>query len=103
MLAMGVLVALSIRFPEETSRWKATQDEIRKLQEENADLRKLRDEKEERLKTFNEDHEELELEIRRQYHLHKEGDTIYMLPPGPRDTDGSARPAPGTSTTPGTP
>jgi cell division protein FtsB len=82
----GLLVALGLRFPAEASRWMENQDEIRKLQDQNADLRKRREERLERLKTFRESFQDQELEIRRQYNLYKPGDTVFMLPPSEPDT-----------------
>jgi|GEM_PF-2980779 len=81
LIGTGLLVALGLRFPQEANRWVQNQDQIRELQDENANLRKLRDERLERLKSFRENYQEQELEIRRQYHLYKPGDTVFMLPP----------------------
>lgn len=81
LIGSGLLVTLGIRFPGEANRWVDNREQIRALQEENADLRKRRDERKERLRTFRENFQEQELEIRRQYHLYKPGDTIFVLPP----------------------
>ncbi len=98
----ALLAALGMRFPSEASRWVDNQAEIRKLQELNADLKKFQEERELRLKRFNENYLDQELEIIRQYHLYKPGDSLFMLPSTkPEATD--AAPALPPVPTPATP
>lgn len=78
----ALLAALTMRFPEEASRWMENQKQIRELQELNATLRKVQEEREERLRITEENYLEQELEIRRKYNLHKPGDTLFILPSG---------------------
>lgn len=94
LVGSGLLVALGVRFPGEAARWMENQEEIRRLQDENANLRKRRDERLERLKNFRESFQDQELEIRRQYNLYKPGDTIFMLPQGQPNPAGTGQEKP---------
>jgi len=86
-----LLVGLIWRFPQEANRWRANQTEIRKLQEVNADLRKRVEDRERRLKDFNENYLDQEFRIRRDFHLYKETEKVFILPPSkPTHLDGSA-------------
>lgn len=81
LFGSALLAALGWRFPDEASRWIANQDEIRRLQDDNANLRKLRDERRDRLKRFNENYQEQQLELQRQYNLYPKDTKIFVLPP----------------------
>jgi cell division protein FtsB len=78
---LSAVLALAMHLPQELVELNQNRVRIRELQEETNDLRKRRDEKRERLRNLRENYAEQELEIRRNFNLHKPGDTIYILPP----------------------
>ena len=78
---LSAVLALAMHLPQELVELNQNRVRIRELQEETNELRKRRDEKRERLRNLRENYAEQELEIRRNFNLHKPGDTIYILPP----------------------
>jgi cell division protein FtsB len=78
---LSAVLALAMHLPQELVELNQNRARIRQLQEETNNLRKRRDEKLERLRNLRENYAEQELEIRRNFNLHKPGDTIYILPP----------------------
>lgn len=78
---LSAVLALAMHLPQELVELNQNRARIRQLHEETNNLRKRRDEKLERLRNLRENYAEQELEIRRNFNLHKPGDTIYILPP----------------------
>ncbi len=81
MLAIASAFALAMHLPQELVALAKNRDRIRELQEENNDLSKRLIERRERLKNLKENFDEQELEIRRNLHLYKPGDTVFIIPP----------------------
>lgn len=81
VLGVGTMLALAMHLPQELADLNHNQERIRALQEENNNLKKRRDERRERLKNLKENFNEQELEIRKNFHLYKPGDTVFILPP----------------------
>jgi cell division protein FtsB len=59
-------------------------EEIRQLQQQNADLQRDIDEKQARIERLKHSKPEQELEIRQRLKLQKPGDTVFILPDSPK-------------------
>ncbi len=88
----AVALALLMHLPQELVALAQNRDRVRELQEENNDLSKRLNERRERLKNLKENFNEQELEIRRNLHLYKPGDTVFFLPPKADTTPAPAKP-----------
>ena len=89
----AVALALLMHLPRELVALAENRERVRQLQEENNDLSKRLNERRERLKNLKENFNEQELEIRRNLHLYKPGDTVFFLPPKADSTAAPAEPA----------
>jgi cell division protein FtsB len=81
IIALPVIALLGIRFPAEYTELRDKQHKIRELQDENAELEKRLRHREERLMKLQQDQTLLELEIRRKLNLHRQDETVVVLPP----------------------
>lgn len=79
LLGVGVYLYVTLRSPQGISAVVEKQREIRGLQQQNADLEREIQQKRERIRRLKEDRNEQEMEIRRRYHLLKEGETSFIL------------------------
>lgn len=95
---LAAVLALAMHLPQEIVELSQNRARIRELQEETNNLRKRRDERLERLRNLRENYAEQELEIRRNLHLYKPGDSVYILPP-----KSNAEPTAPVPATPGSP
>lgn len=96
--SLAVVLALVMHLPQEIVELSQNRARIRELQEETNNLRKRRDERLERLRNLRENYAEQELEIRRNLHLYKPGDSVYILPP-----KSNSEPTPPVPATPSSP
>ena len=97
----GILLALVLIA---TSGWAAVngprglrallekREEIRRLQEENAALEAENARRRDRINRLEENHNEQQLEIRKQLHLQRESETTFLLPDAEKPAE--AAPAP---------
>ena len=80
IVAASVLF-FAARVPQGVASLKSKNEQIRRLQQENADLTKEIAEKKERIRKLRESQPEQELEIRRRLKLQRQGETAIILDP----------------------
>lgn len=82
-LALAVCVALffALRVPHGVSALKDKHEQIRQLEQENADIGKDNAAKRERIRKLRESRSEQELEVRKQLKLQRQGETTILPDP----------------------
>ncbi len=91
---VAAIFPLALHLGSELVALAHNQERIRDLQIENNDLKKRLDERRDRLKNLKENFSDQELEIRRNLHLYRPGDTVFIIPSKP-DSESSGAPASG--------
>ncbi len=81
---IGVYGYLSLRGPQGVPALMDKWQEIRRLEEENANLQRENDYRRDRIRKLQDSPSEQELEIRKQLKLLRPGETSFILPDQPR-------------------
>jgi cell division protein FtsB len=81
---IGAYGLVELRSPQGIPALKQRWDEIRKLEEENANLQRENNYRRERIKKLESSVSEQELEIRKKLKLLRPGETSFILPPQPK-------------------
>jgi cell division protein FtsB len=81
---IGAYGLVELRSPQGIPALKQRWDEIRKLEEENANLQRENNYRRERIKKLESSASEQELEIRKKLKLLRPGETSFILPPQPK-------------------
>jgi cell division protein FtsB len=81
---IGVYGYLSLRGPQGVPALMDKWQEIRRLEEENANLQRENDYRRDRIKKLQDSPSEQELEIRKQLKLLRPGETSFILPDQPK-------------------
>lgn len=81
---VGVYGYLSLRGPQGVPALMDKWQEIRRLEEENANVQRENDYRRERIKKLQDSPSEQELEIRKQLKLLRPGETSFILPDQPK-------------------
>lgn len=81
---IGVYGYLSLRGPQGVPALMDKWQEIRRLEEENANLQRENDYRRDRIKKLQDSPSEQELEIRKQLKLLRRGETSFILPDQPK-------------------
>jgi cell division protein FtsB len=81
---IGAYGLVELRSPQGIPALKERWNEIRKLEEENANLQRENDYRRERIKKLEGNASEQELEIRKQLKLLRPGETSFILPEQPK-------------------
>lgn len=71
----------ALRVPQSYAALRVKNDQIRRLQQHNADLKKDNGERKKWIDDLTRNRSEQENLLRRQYHKQREGDTTFMLQP----------------------
>lgn len=88
LLAIAVAYAwIAVSGPQGLHALLEKRHEIRDLQEQNAALTREIEHRRDRIRRLEESPSEQEMEIRKQLKLLKPGETEFILPDGPKDTD----------------
>jgi cell division protein FtsB len=82
IVALSAFIALffALRIPHGTTRLKQKNEQIRRLQQENADLMKRNAERRERIRRLREDRNEQELAVRERLKYQRQGETSIVVP-----------------------
>jgi len=80
LATLGVCAIVTLRGPNGVAALRKKQEEIRILQEQNAELKREIDERRNRNRRLRENPEEEELEIRRRLNLLKKGEKHFVIP-----------------------
>ena len=81
---IGAYGLVELRSPQGIPALKQRWDEIRRLEEENANLQRENNYRRERIKKLESSSSEQELEIRKKLKLLRPGETSFILPPQPK-------------------
>lgn len=81
--ALGVCAVATLRGPHGVAALRKKQEEIRTLQEKNAELKREIEERKRRNRRLRENPEEQELEIRKRLNLLKKGEKYFVVPETP--------------------
>jgi cell division protein FtsB len=81
---VGAYGLVKLRGPEGLPALRAKWDEIRQLEEENANLQRENDYRRDRIKKLETSKSEQELEIRKKLKLLRPGETSFILPEQPK-------------------
>jgi cell division protein FtsB len=84
---IGAYGFVELRSPQGIPALKQRWEEIRKLEEENANLQRENDYRRERIKKLEGNASEQELEIRKKLKLLRPGETSFILPEQPKPPD----------------
>lgn len=84
VVGLGLCAAISLLGPHGIAALRKKQDEIRLLQERNAELRREIGERRDRNRRLRENPDEEELEIRRRLNLLKKGEKHFVIPEVPK-------------------
>ncbi len=85
-LIIGAYAVFALRGPQGIPALIEKWDEVRRLEQDNAELQQKIREKRDRLKRLSERQDELELEMRKELNRVKEGEKTLILPEGPEAT-----------------
>jgi cell division protein FtsB len=80
LLTAAVFLFFGLRVPQEIAELRARNEKIRRMQKENADLAAVIAEKKRHNRELRNNHDQQELEIRRQLRYQREGETSIILP-----------------------
>jgi hypothetical protein len=78
-IGLAAVLFYSLRVPQGYGALKGKHEQIRRLQNENADLSREIERKQDRIRKLRESRSEQELEIRRRLKLLREGETSFIL------------------------
>jgi cell division protein FtsB len=81
---IGAYGLVELRSPQGIPALKQRWDDIRKLEEENANLQRENNYRRERIQKLESSSSEQELEIRKKLKLLRPGETSFILPPQPK-------------------
>jgi cell division protein FtsB len=84
LATLGVYVIFALRGPHGLAAVQKKQQEIRAIQEQNAELKREIDERRDRNRRLRENPEEQELEIRRRLNLLRKGERYFVVPEAPK-------------------
>jgi cell division protein FtsB len=91
LLAIVIAYAwIAVSGPQGLQALLAKRREIRDLQEQNAAMTREIEHRRDRIRRLEDSPSEQEMEIRKQLKLLKPGETEFILPDGPKDSDTSA-------------
>jgi cell division protein FtsB len=88
---IGAYGLMELRGPQGLPALRQRWTEIRKLEEENANLQRENDYRRERIKKLEGSVSEQELEIRKKLKLLRPGETSFILPEQPNQTDSPSK------------
>ena len=97
VVAFGLLGAygvVALRGPQGIPALREKWDDIRKLEEENANLQRENDYRRERIRKLEGSPSDQELEIRKKLKLLRPGETTFILPDQPKTDNSSPDPQP---------
>lgn len=94
MLIIGAYAVFALRGPQGIPALIDKWNEVRVLEQENAELQQKIREKRDRLKRLSERQDELELEMRKELNQVKQGEKTLILPETPDTNPPAASPAP---------
>jgi cell division protein FtsB len=97
---MGVFGLRQLSGPQGLPALREKWDEIRQLEEDNANLQRENDYRRDRIKKLESSPSEQELEIRKKLKLLRPGETSFILPEQPARPEQSKQPAPDPDSTP---
>jgi cell division protein FtsB len=83
LATLGVCAVVTLRGPHGMAALRKKQEEIRALQEKNAELKREIDERRNRNRRLRENPEEQELEIRKRLNLLRKGEKYFVVPETP--------------------
>jgi len=88
LLAIGIAYTwIAVSGPQGLQALLEKRREIRQLQEQNAAMTREIEHRRDRIRRLEESPSEQEMEIRKQLKLLKPGETTFILPDGPKETD----------------
>ncbi len=84
LAGLAAYATIMLRGPQGLSALSEKQDEIRRLELENANLRRDNEKKKHRIESLKHDPSVQELEIRKRLKLQRHGETSFVLPEQPK-------------------
>lgn len=84
LAVLGVYVLITLRGPHGVGALQKKHEEIRAIQEHNAELKREIEERKDRNRRLRENPEEQELEVRKRLNLLKKGEKHFVVPERPK-------------------